>query len=167
MEAANENYTIYTIGHGNRKTDDFIYLLKRYEIELLVDVRTYPYSRFHTQFRQAALESSLDAADINYLFLGEELGGRPKDPVLYTNGRVDYTAVKQTQLFKSGIEQVEDLAKKGVRLALMCSEADQNHCHRKHMLTGEFIRDGFEVLHINKSGSLESEAKDETLGLFL
>jgi len=164
---ANKNdHIIYTIGHGNRKTDDFIYLLKKYEIELLVDVRTYPYSRFHTQFRQAALESSLDAADINYLFLGEELGGRPKDTALYTNGRVNYDAVKQTALFRSGIEQVEKLAKQGVRLALMCSEADQNHCHRKHMLTGEFVRDGFTVVHINRSGSLESEATDETLGLF-
>lgn len=158
--------TIYTIGHGNRRIGDFIFLLKKYEIELLVDVRTYPYSRFHTQFRQAALESSLDVADINYLFLGEELGGRPQDPALYTNGRVNYAAIKQTGLFRSGIGQVETLARKGIRLALMCSEADQNHCHRKHMLTGEFVRDGFRVMHINKSGGLESEVKDETLGLF-
>jgi len=166
MDQHNEDYTIYTIGHGNRKIDDFIYLLKKYEIELLVDVRTYPYSRFHTQFRQPALESSLDAADINYLFMGEELGGRPKDQTLYTNGRVNYGTVKQTELFKSGIQRVETLAQQGVRLALMCSEADQNHCHRKHMLTGEFVSDGFKVMHINKSGSLESEAKDETQDLF-
>jgi len=166
MNRDSEQHTIYTIGHGNRKTDDFIYLLKKYEIELLVDVRTYPYSRFHTQFRQAALESSLDVANINYLFLGEESGGRPKDPALYTKGRVNYAAVKQTTLFRSGIEQVEKLAKQGIRLALMCSEADQNHCHRKHMLTGEFVKDGFIVMHINKSGSLEGEVKDETLGLF-
>src|SRR3569833_1826675 len=111
MNQTYNGYTIYTIGHGNRKIDDFIYLLKKYEIELLVDVRTYPYSRFHTQFRQAVLDSSLDAADINYLFLGEELGGRPKDPALHINGRVNYTAVKQTPLFRSGIEQVENLAK--------------------------------------------------------
>jgi uncharacterized protein (DUF488 family) len=166
MNPDNEQYTIYTIGHGNRKTDDFIYLLKKYEIELLVDVRTYPYSRFHTQFRQVALESSLDVANINYLFLGDELGGRPKDPALYINNRVNYAAVKQTALFRLGIEQVEKLTKQGIRLALMCSEADQNHCHRKHMLTGEFVQDGFMVIHINKSGSLEDEAKDETLGLF-
>lgn len=166
MSPDNERHTIYTIGHGNRKTDDFIYLLKKYEIELLVDVRTYPYSRFHTQFRQAALESSLDVANINYLFLGEELGGRPKDPALYTNGRVNHAAVKQTPLFRLGIEQVEKLARQNIRLALMCSEADQNHCHRKHMLSGEFVRDGFMVIHINKSGSLESEAMDETMDLF-
>lgn len=129
-------------------------------------MRTYPYSRFHTQFRQGALESSLDAANINYLFLGNELGGRPKDPALYINGRLNYDAVKQTALFHSGIKQVENLAKQGVRLTLMCSEADQNHCHRKHMLTDEFVKDGFIVMHINKSGSLEAEAKDETLGLF-
>jgi uncharacterized protein (DUF488 family) len=166
MKPGNDIYTIYTIGHGNRKIDDFIFLLQKYEIELLVDVRTYPYSRFHSQYRQAALESSLDAADINYLFLGAELGGRPKDPALRVNGIVDYTAVMQTDLFHSGIEQVEKLARQEIRLALMCSEADQNHCHRKHMLTGEFIRDGFVVMHINKSGVLESEVKDETLGLF-
>lgn len=158
--------TIYTIGHSARKITDFIGLLKQYEIEVLVDVRTYPYSRYHTQYRQPALESSLDAVDINYLFLGEELGGRPKDQSLYVNGRVNYTAVKQTPIFKAGIEQVEMLARQGVRLALMCSEADQNHCHRKHMLTGEFVRDGFEVMHINMYGNLENEVKDKDLGLF-
>jgi uncharacterized protein (DUF488 family) len=166
MNPDNDAPAIYTIGHGARKIADFTCLLIKYEIELLVDVRTYPYSRFHTQFRRPALESSLDAVDINYLFLGEQLGGRPKDPALYANGRVNHAAVKQTTLFQSGIEQVKTLAKQGVRLALMCSEADQNHCHRKHILTGEFVNAGFRILHINKSGNLEDEVKGEVLGFF-
>jgi uncharacterized protein (DUF488 family) len=151
------NDTIYTIGHGNRNIEYFLSLLKKYEIDLVVDVRTYPYSRFHTQFRQAALENSLKNENIQYLFLGEELGGRPKNPEMYANGKVNYAAVKQTELFRSGIEKVKELAYEGIRLALMCSESDHNHCHRKHMLTGEFISDEFKVIHINKQGDLEEE----------
>jgi len=31
----------YTIGHGNKKSDEFVVLLKKYAIECLIDVRSY------------------------------------------------------------------------------------------------------------------------------
>lgn len=34
--------TIYTIGYGNRSMEDFIQLLKRYQIEYLIDVQSVP-----------------------------------------------------------------------------------------------------------------------------
>lgn len=79
MKTTNSQYIkIKTIGHGSRKIEDFITLLLQNQIETLIDVRTIPYSRFHTQFRQLNLKSSLEKAGINYIFLGNELGGRPK-----------------------------------------------------------------------------------------
>jgi uncharacterized protein (DUF488 family) len=33
---------IYTIGHGNRNIEEFIKILKYYDIELVVDVRRFP-----------------------------------------------------------------------------------------------------------------------------
>lgn len=157
---------IYTIGHGSRKAMDFIYLLKRYGIEVVIDVRTYPYSRFHPQFRREELETALKSENIEYIFLGRELGGRPKDLSLYRFGKLNYDAVKQTKIFKEGIKQVKDLIGEDIIIALMCSEADQNQCHRKHMLADEFEENGIAVIHINKSGQLERNFIGVDLDLF-
>ncbi|MEX2426100.1 MAG: DUF488 domain-containing protein, partial [Thermomicrobiaceae bacterium] len=68
---------IHTIGHSNHRIDTFIELLHRHGISCLVDVRTSPYSRFSPHFRKRDLEAHLRDAGIDYVFLGEELGGRP------------------------------------------------------------------------------------------
>ncbi len=73
---------IYTIGHGARKAEDFLALLKRYGIEYLVDVRFQPFSRYHPQFSQQNLKSFLEENGIRYVFMGDTLAGDPKIPVL-------------------------------------------------------------------------------------
>ena len=36
---------IFTIGYGNREFEDFMALLKRFDIELIIDVRRFPTSK--------------------------------------------------------------------------------------------------------------------------
>jgi uncharacterized protein (DUF488 family) len=92
---------LYTIGHGNRKAPDFLALLKEYGIKYLVDVRSIPHSRFHPQFNRNALESFLSQHDIRYVFMGDELGGRPKDVSCYDmEGKIDYDRLKTKDFFK-------------------------------------------------------------------
>lgn len=146
---------IYTIGHGNRKIESFINLLNQYQIKLLVDVRSIPFSRFHSQFRQSNLIASLAEAEIKYLFLGKGLGGRPADQALYINGIVNYEAIKETETFKAGINEIISIVKQGIKVTLMCSESDQNDCHRKHLIADELTKLGISVLHINKVGLIE------------
>ena len=43
--------------------------------DVLVDVRSYPYSQFAPQYNREALQQALREARCQYLFLGEELGG--------------------------------------------------------------------------------------------
>jgi uncharacterized protein (DUF488 family) len=157
---------LYTIGHGSRKANEFISLLKRYDIEVVIDVRTYPYSRFHPQFRRKQLEDDLKSVNIEYLFLGRELGGRPKDQHLYQYGKLNHHAVKQTKLFQNGIAQVLQLLRDGIKVTLICAESDPNHCHRKHLLADEFLDRGIGVIHINKLGQLEKHVAEENLNLF-
>ena len=80
--------TIYTIGHSNHEWRDFLVLLHQYGIEMLVDVRSAPYSRYSPQFNRELLAPSLEAEGIGYAFAGEYLGGRPKDPDCYREGVV-------------------------------------------------------------------------------
>lgn len=150
----NQHFTLFTIGHGTRSFDCFLLLLKKYDIKVVIDVRTFPYSRFQPQYRRTQLTSSLKLAGIDYLFLGEELGGRPKAPDLYIEGKLDLNAVKQTPLFRSGMVKVIPLATK-VKVTLMCSESNPDDCHRKHLIANELVKKGFFVWHINKGGELE------------
>jgi len=165
MKKVNEinKYVIYSIGHGNRKIESFIFLLLDNQIDTLIDVRSYPYSRFHPQYRQVNLRTDLLKAGIGYQFLGKELGGRPQDAALYDNGCLSYDVVKETDLFKSGLSQVIALAQQNIKVTLMCSESDENQCHRKHLISEELVKLGLNVIHIDKSGKLIRHTINESL----
>ena len=61
---------IFTIGHSNLDISDFINLLLANKIELVVDVRSAPYSKLYPHFNRNPLEVSLMKNSIKYLFLG-------------------------------------------------------------------------------------------------
>ena len=69
------SFTIWTIGHSTRTIEEFIDLLCRYQIEILVDVRHFPGSRRLPHFNKTTLHHALAAACIHYEHL-IELGGR-------------------------------------------------------------------------------------------
>ena len=127
-------FEIYTIGHSNVPAGNIIELLERYEIKTLVDVRSSPYSQYVPQFNRETFEHTLRQAGIDYRYAGEYLGGRPKDPTCYKNGRlpdgqadflhlVDYPAVMTRDFFQKGIQRLLELAGE-TRVSVMCSEED-------------------------------------------
>ena len=96
---------IKTIGYGKRSLDEFLEVLKQHGIEYLIDVRSLPYSRYKSQFSKPALSKFLDEHNIRYVFMGDKLGGRPKDPSLWnTEGHVDYSKMRKNGVFRSGID---------------------------------------------------------------
>src|SRR5271165_1234056 len=98
---------IYTIGHSNHALEIFLGLLHQHAIEVLVDVRSQPYSRFTPHFTGSTLKSAIQAAGVRYLFLGKELGGRPDDDAFYTaQGRVRYDLVAVSAPFQAGVERL-------------------------------------------------------------
>ena len=50
---------LWTVGHSNRSAEDFLVLLRAFDVELLVDVRRYPSSRRHPHFNRGALAAAL------------------------------------------------------------------------------------------------------------
>nr|MBF6591494.1 DUF488 domain-containing protein [Ktedonobacterales bacterium] len=92
--------TLYTIGHSNHAMESFLALLKRHAIQILADVRSSPYSRYTTQFNRPDLEYVVERAGIQYLFLGESLGGRPVGDEFYDEaGYVLYGKVAEAAFF--------------------------------------------------------------------
>ena len=149
--------TIYTIGHSNHAWGHFAELLAKHEIRLLIDVRSYPRSRFAPWSKRDQLESRLSSIGLEYLWAGKALGGIPRGPRRVTVSQttpVDrwYRQRVQEPEFIAGIIEISRIAK-GKRSALMCSEGDATRCHRSTLLTPQFIREGFEVLHIDPKGA--------------
>ncbi len=145
---------IYTIGYGNRPIQAFIQLLKKYDIEILIDIRTNPFSRFNPDYRIKKLEVHLINHEVRYLFLGKELGGKPADLSCYSDGNVDYAKIACKQFFVDGIEQVLALNSAGFRVALMCAEQSPLDCHRKMLIGNHLESLGYEVTHVDKNGEI-------------
>ena len=68
---------IWTIGHSNHTFEHFSELLQTESVEVVVNVRSYPYSRIAPQFNREELGCGSRRGGTRYLFFGEELGGRP------------------------------------------------------------------------------------------
>ena len=166
--------SVFTIGHSNREFSDFLGVLTAHEVELVADVRSYPASRYAPQFNRNRLTSALEANGIGYVFMGAELGGRPKEAEFYdAEGRVLYAQVARSKRFLDGLERLEARLRQS-RVAVMCSEENPVSCHRR-LLVGRALQErGIGTLHLRADSSVQAEgdlaAPDATragqLGLF-
>lgn len=161
-----ETVTIYTIGHSNASAAKIIELLKQYEIDVLVDVRSSPYSQYNPQFNRESFQGALEQSGIEYRFAGDYLGGRPKDPTCYKEKQlpqgkadylqlVDYPAVMTKVWFKKGLNHLIDISHQQ-RIAIMCSEEDPATCHRHHLVGKALMAQDIKVVHIRKDGNLQN-----------
>ncbi len=148
---------IYTIGYGNRPIGDFLDLLHRYSVGCLVDTRSLPYSRFRPDYRKKALQEHLERSGIAYLFKGDALGGKKIDLDCYVEGKLDLPRLYAKESFQAALGEVEALVRQGQVLALMCAELRPVNCHRSWMLASPLEARGFEVLHIDEHGALQTQ----------
>lgn len=150
-------YPILTVGHSNHSSDTFIRLLIDHGVKIVADVRSTPHSCFNPQFNREQLTIDLKAHDIGYIFLGQELGARSKDPSHYDeSGRVLYSRLAKTDSFRQGLDQVVHNATEH-RIVLMCSEGEPLACHRTLLVSRMLVDDyGIAVEHILPDGRLES-----------
>jgi uncharacterized protein (DUF488 family) len=150
--------TILTIGHSNHSIEKLVGLLTAGGVEVVVDTRSQPYSKYTTQFNREALQSAIAGAGMKYLYLGRELGGRPDGAEFYDgDGHVLYGKVADSRLFLEGIERVQAGAER-YRVALLCAEEDPRDCHRRLLVARVLAERGVAVIsHIRGDGHLQSE----------
>lgn len=121
---------IWTIGHSNRDICTFISLLQTVNIQTVVDCRTKPRSRWR-HFNVEQLARHLASMDINYELRGHNLGGLA--------GNV---------LFDETQDELKGRAESGERIALLCSEAKPEQCHRGTVLAPALEQRGVSVKHL-------------------
>lgn len=127
---------IYTLGTSTRSPEEFIRLLKGHGIEVVMDVRSFPSSRFE-YFGGEKLAELLDGAGIRYVAMGQELGG-------YRKG--GYQAFAATTEFHEAVAKLEELAQMR-RVTILCAERLPWRCHRR-FIGFELERRGWQVIHI-------------------
>jgi uncharacterized protein (DUF488 family) len=156
-----ERTPIFTIGHSNHSLDAFMGLLKRHGVTAIADVRSQPFSRRNPHFNREELEPALKQDGIVYVFLGDQLGGRPGQPSLYdADGRVDYQRVRTQDFFERGLERLDN-ARRKYTVALLCSEENPLDCHRGLMIAPALSERGIATAHIRGDGALETAAQLE------
>lgn len=128
---------MFTIGHSTRGFEEFCRVLKKYGVELLVDVRRFPSSKNYPHFNREFLEKELEKMGVEYIFLGNELGG-------YREG--GYGEFSKTEEFRKAVDELIETGK-GKNACIMCAEWNPHACHRKYIAQALAER-GIPVIHI-------------------
>lgn len=145
--------TLFTIGHSTRSLDELVEVLKKHDIQTLVDIRAFPMSRRLPHFNRESLEKALPAAGIQYISM-KALGGYRKktladspNTALRNSSFRNYADYMLSPDFEAAARELIRLAEQG-RTAYMCAERMWFQCHR--MLVSDWlVAHGNEVFHID------------------
>lgn len=133
---------IYTLGTDRRSEEDFVEILHACDIQAVIDVRSFPKSRFPV-FSRENLHILLEREGIAYHFFGRELGGFRK------GGYVTYTV---TDDFARGVSALESIARER-NTVIICAERFPWKCHRR-WIARELTKRGWRVEHIIDKGKV-------------
>jgi uncharacterized protein (DUF488 family) len=149
--------SFFTIGHSNHNFEAWLALVRRHQIQVVVDTRSSPYSKYVPQFDRELVQRSLEQAGVRYLFLGDDLGGRPANPAYYDgSGHVLYSRLRDDARFQAAIARLESGMER-FSVALLCGEEDPAHCHRRLLIGRVLSERGHTMLHIRGDGRLDSD----------
>ncbi len=149
---------ILTVGHSNHEMATLLALLAAHDIQVVADVRSAPYSRHVPRFNKRELAKAVRESGMQYLFLGDVLGGKPVDPLLLdTTGKPDYDKIARRTSFHAGLDRLAEGVGKGFRIVLLCAEENPADCHR-HLLLARSLEEQhrIKVVHLRKDGSCQT-----------
>uniref|UniRef100_A0A7J3ZKI1 DUF488 domain-containing protein n=1 Tax=Fervidicoccus fontis TaxID=683846 RepID=A0A7J3ZKI1_9CREN len=135
--------TVYTVGYNGRTLEEFLELLAQFSITLLIDVRRWPTSRRMPWFSREALQRALERLGIEYLWLGDLLGG-------YRHG--GFEQYMKSREYGLGIERLVNAIESSRGFtAVMCCEKLWFRCHRR-FISDSLVDRGYVVVHIIEEG---------------
>lgn len=153
---------IYTIGHSNYSIEGFVNMLRKYEIDVVVDIRGTPYSKYNTQYNKEALCNSLKELGFKYIYMGSEFAAQRDNKLIYTwEGYSDFEKVINEPSFINGVERLKKGLAKGYRIVLLGAKQDPVNCHRFALVGRELYKRGFNVKHIEDDLSTSSQLELE------
>ncbi|MGL4874865.1 MAG: DUF488 family protein [Clostridium sp.] len=153
---------IYTIGHSNYSIDQLVGMIKKYNVDTIVDVRGTPYSKYNIQYNLNVIKDNLKKYDITYVYMGKEFGAQKEKREFYINeGYADFKKVVKSEGFKEGIERLKVGIDKGYRICLLGAKQNPIECHRFSLVALELQKKGFDVKNIVHSGEVKENRELE------
>jgi len=137
---------VHTLGTSNRPIEEFLDILRCYKIEVVIDVRRWPTSKWFEHFKKENLKKILKENNIGY-FHFENLGGYRK------GGYEKYTKTKE---FKETLNELIKIAKNTV---IICAEKLPWKCHRT-FIAQVLEKKKIEVTHIIEKDKIWKPKKE-------
>lgn len=154
---------LFTIGYaGFPDINDFLSTLKKNGIQILIDVRSTPFSAYFGAYNKDKLSKLLIDNNIYYANYARQFGARQDNKSFYKKGRLDFETFSKSEQFLDGVKSVE---KSNAVIALMCAEKRPSECHRTILVARAFSDKGHSVVHIlpNNESITQREVEQELL----
>lgn len=137
------------------KLNEFLEILKRKKVDMIVDVRSVPFSKYIPHFNKESLKEFLLRNNIDYVHMGSVLGGK-QNPEWFNKHM-------NTREFEKGVYTLQE-GISGNIAAIMCSEIDYRKCHRR-FIGLKLASEGFIVEDISRKDVVQ-KVDQKTLGNF-
>lgn len=153
---------IYTIGHSNYPIEKLIDMLRKYDINTVVDIRGIPYSKYNIQYNKEVIAETLEEAGFIYIYMAKEFAANRENKISYNKeGYSDFEKVAAEKDFLNGIERLKAGCRKGYRIALLGAMQDPIRCHRSILVGRSLSKHGFNVKHILDDYTIASQINIE------
>ena len=149
---------IFAIGHSNYPYEKFLNMIKKYNINCIVDIRKTPYSRYNIQYNREYLSKKLKEDGYLYIHMGKEFGVK-RDTIDSYNyeGYSDFEKVVKEEVFLSGVNRIKKGLEMGYKIVLLGAMQEPIRCHRA-ILVGRFLNEnGIKVNYILNDGTLVNQ----------
>ncbi|MEG9207180.1 DUF488 domain-containing protein [Lactococcus lactis] len=191
-----DNRIVFTIGYaGFSSTKKFVSVLKDYDINLLIDVRSIPYSKTSPGYNRENLKEILKKERIYYQNFSKEFGAKQEyeryfskasdisdllkfpiakssrvdsEELLENDYIIDYKKFTKSNSFRDGVEKINKAYadKKKFVCVLMCSEKNPIDCHRTIMISNA-LKKQFTFRHILSDGTyITNDSMENNLSLW-
>lgn len=153
---------IYTIGHSNYSMERFVEMLRQFNIDVVVDIRGTPYSKYNTQYNKEALHNTLKELGFRYIYMGREFAAQRDNKIIYTwEGYSDFEKVVNEPSFIEGVERLKKGLAKGYTIVLLGAKQDPANCHRFALVGRDLYKRGLNVKHIEDDLTISSQIQLE------
>ena len=124
---------IYTFGHGAQSFKEFLDKIDRAKINIIVDIREKPFSRYHLHFNRNYLEKALGK---KYMFAGDFLGGSAE----FHNNLLEYIKNRGENL-KGSKNRLFSLIDESTRQKIFSQQPEfSNNEKRERWITENFLK---------------------------
>jgi len=124
---------IYTFGHGAQSFKEFLEKINQAKVDIIIDIREKPFSRYHPHFNRGYLEKTLGE---RYMFGGDFLGGSSE----FHNNLLEYIKNRGENLENSK-NKLFSLIDENIRQKIFSQQPEfSNNEKRERWITENFLK---------------------------